>query len=56
MGIIFVYSLLTTARAWRMLGLGLLARKLKRPIVEKAFTKQVDQMYASKETYVRYQP
>jgi len=31
-------------------------KKLKRPIVEKAFIKQVDQMYASKETYVRYQP
>ena len=31
------------------------SRKLKRPIVEKAFAKQVEQMYASKETYVRYQ-
>lgn len=30
-------------------------KKLKRPIVEKAFNKQVEQMYASKETYVRYQ-
>jgi len=30
-------------------------KKLKRPVVEKAFSKQVEQMYASKETYVRYQ-
>lgn len=31
-------------------------KKLKRPIVEKAFLKQVEQMYSSKETYVRYKP
>lgn len=31
-------------------------KKLKRPIVEKAFIKQIEQMYSSKETYVRYQP
>lgn len=31
-------------------------KKLKRPIVEKAFNKQVEQMYSSKDTYVRYQP
>lgn len=31
-------------------------KKLKRPIVEKAFIKQIEQMYSSKETYVGYQP
>ena len=31
-------------------------KKMKRPIVEKAFLKQIDAMYQSSDTYVRYQP
>ena len=31
-------------------------KKLKRPVVEKAFAKQIDSMYASTSTYVRYAP
>ena len=30
-------------------------KKMKRPVVEKAFGKQIEMMYSSKETYVRYQ-
>ena len=29
-------------------------KKLKRPVVEKAFAKQIDMMYGSSDTYVRY--
>lgn len=31
-------------------------KKLKRPVVERAFEKQVDMMYRSSSTYVRYEP
>ena len=31
-------------------------KKLKRPVVEKAFAKQIDMMYKSTSTYVRYEP
>lgn len=29
-------------------------KKMKRPVVEKAFGKQIEMMYASEQTYVRY--
>ena len=30
-------------------------KKMKRPVVEKHFTKQIEMMYRSEQTYVRYQ-